>query len=320
MSDPTVLRQGGLPPAPAETTLGSDEHLLDLKARFDRNLGTSCLDLVPVQFQPIFDYALNDDSARRLRPVLAYTMAEALEVELAEVDGLANTVEALHTASLMIDDLPGQDGSERRRSKASVWMKFGAGQTLAAALYMMNSAHLMAAETVSGGDPEGALTRYSLEQACRLCLGQAFDLATFQGETPRQIERPEELDEIAGLKTSPLMELPIVGTAIIAGMAESDATVKSLREYASHYGIAFQVKDDILDSSQGENGIGKTPDLDRINGKTNYVSLLGVEGAQDWLARHSGLAEAALEDLPAAIETTRLKQVITLIGNEALHR
>ena len=215
---------------------------------------------------------------KRLRAALVRAVAE--EFGTGPWLTVASAIEALHAYSLVHDDLPAMDDATTRRGRPTTHLAFDeatavlAGDALQAAAFDWIAAdHALAPmvrlELLAGLAEAAGVTG--------MCSGQMLDL---EGE--RSVPGLAELERMERLKTG----------ALIAFAAEAAIA------WARCLGLAFQIKDDLLDVEGDAERLGKDAGHDAVRGKTTFVTLLGVEGARDRLAELSADAERHLARLP----------------------
>lgn len=228
--------------------------------------------------------------AKRVRPVLTLMVAELFRAEPRAVLPAACAVEMVHTASLILDDLPSMDDAALRRGRAACHRAHGEANAILAAFALLSRAFEVLAEGWAGGPDaplRGALAR-ELAGAIGgdgMIAGQARDLAA----TDRDIDFAT-LEYIHSRKTGALfVACAAMGAMTAAASAADTAAVKA---YAKNLGLAFQVVDDLIDVAGREAVAGK--DVRQDLKKTTFVSFSGVPGAEQ-LARE--LAQASQEAL-----------------------
>lgn len=218
---------------------------------------------------------------KRIRPLIFLEILEGFGIELTEGHfDVAAALEMIHTGSLIHDDLPAMDDDDYRRGRLTNHKKFDE----ATAILAGDSLFL---------DPFGLMANAALSADTKVCLiaelsqasgtygmvaGQMLDM---KGEE-RKLNL-SELQFIHANKTGKLLTFPVVAAGIVANLAADD--LKSLREAGSLVGLAFQVRDDILDVTATFEEIGKTPKKDLLADKATYPSLLGLEKSYDILNR-----------------------------------
>ena len=236
---------------------------------------------------------------KRIRPILTMLFCQAAGGELEEGLEFGCGVEMLHTYSLIHDDLPCMDNDDLRRGKPTCHKVFGecvatlAGDALQAAAFRTV---LFAKGPWSGeGAAAPALAAGVLAEAAGvqgMCGGQYWD--TIGDGQPHSLE---DLTAIHDKKTGALLRAAcVMGVLACSGHREvDDSCIDAAREYATHLGLAFQIRDDVLDATSTTEELGKPVGSDSANGKTTYVTLLGVEGCREQVVEHTRLAKDALE-------------------------
>ena len=252
--------------------------------------------------------ALNDAMAyaclgggKRLRATLVYLSADALGLSLDRADITALAVELIHAYSLIHDDLPAMDDDALRRGKPSTHIKFGEALAILAGDALQALAFQTLAEDVLL-DPAARLRLIqALSAACGvqgMVGGQVHDMT---GE--HQALSLSALTEMHALKTGALIEFSAASAAIMASN-QSDFE-QTLRAFGAQLGLAFQVQDDILDETSSTEVLGKQQGSDRARAKSTFVSLMGLEAAQNHLA---DLMKTALNLLQQSqLETENLR-------------
>ncbi len=230
---------------------------------------------------------------KRIRPVLTYATGDALGVNRAELDGIASALELIHAYSLIHDDLPAMDDDDLRRGRPTCHKVFGeatailAGDALQAlAFYILaHDPHIRVGPAVRVHMIE------SLALACGsrgMAGGQAIDLAS----VGRQLDIAE-LEDMHIHKTGALIRASVLLGALSAPGIDSDR-LEALDHYGKCIGLAFQIRDDILDIEGDTETLGKTRGADNALNKPTYPALLGLDGAKQ---RALELHEAAISAL-----------------------
>jgi geranylgeranyl diphosphate synthase, type II len=212
---------------------------------------------------------------KRIRPVLALAAAEAVGGNLKIILPAAVSLEFIHTYSLIHDDLPAMDNDDYRRGRLSNHKVFGEAQAILAGDALLTYAFQLLADPSL--DQPARQLRIINEVAVAagkagMVGGQVADVAG-EGRTLTL----NEIKEIHKAKTGALLMVSARLGGILAGGTEDQ--VKALTEYAQALGLAFQIKDDILDVVGDSATLGKPVGSDLRQGKSTYVSLLGIEGA-----------------------------------------
>jgi len=213
---------------------------------------------------------------KRLRPILLMAAADAVGVDGRRFLHSACALEMIHTYSLIHDDLPAMDDDDYRRGRLTNHKVFGDGMAVLAGDGLLT----LAFETLLS-QPDVApevLARVALEVAkaagpSGMVGGQAIDLGS-EGKLPT----PEIMTLMHRLKTGALFRAGLRSGALLAGA--SDEEVRNLTDYAEHFGLAFQITDDILDVTGSEEVLGKPTGSDEKNHKATYVSVYSLPEAR----------------------------------------
>ncbi len=230
---------------------------------------------------------------KRIRPILVYLSCGALGTDLALADKPACAIELIHAYSLIHDDLPAMDNDDLRRGKPTCHIKFGEATAILAgdalqtlAFEILANDHQLTAETRLSliGDLAGAVG------ASGMVAGQIIDLAAEN----RSFDALS-LENMHRRKTGDLISTCLKFGAILSA---ADSEVKeAMLQFGLALGLAFQIKDDILDVTGDEHAIGKPVGSDVGNEKTTFVSVYGIEEATCKLNQLLIEATAALEPL-----------------------
>ena len=246
---------------------------------------------------------------KRLRPILLMAAADAVGVDGTRFLPVACALEMIHTYSLIHDDLPAMDNDELRRGKPTNHVVYGEGIAILAgdALLTLAFTVILRQKAV----PAEALLRV-VDEISRaagaegMVGGQVLDL---EAEN-RQISM-EELRRVHTGKTGALFRAALRSGAILAGASEEQ--LSALTAYADHFGLAFQITDDILDVIGNAEEIGKPVGSDEKNHKSTYVTLTSLEMAQELARRTVAEAEAALSVFGQ--EATFLRELVAYLVN-----
>lgn len=230
---------------------------------------------------------------KRIRPLIFLEILEGFGIELTEGHfDVAAALEMIHTGSLIHDDLPAMDDDDYRRGRLTSHKKFDEATAILAGDSLFLDPFGLVADTALSADIKVRLIA-ELSQASGtygMVGGQMLDM---KGE-----ERKLNLSELQLIhtnKTGKLLTFPVVAAGIVANLAAND--LKLLREAGSLVGLAFQVRDDILDVTATFEEIGKTPKKDLLADKATYPSLLGLEKSYDILNRSIDQALAIFQKL-----------------------
>ena len=244
---------------------------------------------------------------KKLRPALVLLASEACGGSADAAMPAACAVEMVHIYSLIHDDLPAMDNDDLRHGRPSCHKAFGEAMAILAGDTLLTEAFTLLATGVEDAAVCRPLVRElaSAAGAEGMAGGQVADLAA-----ERQGLRDERLlEEIHRRKTARLIEASVVMGAISA--RASERLERSLREYGTHLGLAFQVADDILDAVGETQVLGKTAGKDAAAGKLTFVSLFGLEAARRRASDEADAAVAALE--PFGPKADRLREVARFV-------
>ncbi|GIO23693.1 polyprenyl synthetase family protein [Oceanobacillus sp. J11TS1] len=238
------------------------------------------------------EYSLGGN-AKRLRPIMTWIMAkEGFNLPDQMILPLAKSVEYMHTASLIFDDLPSQDNASTRRGKQTLHEKYNHAVAELTGLWITQRA-VEEQTTIKHADPERVLEliAYSTRTTQDMCKGQLLDLNAKEKQLTL-----ESLKELSVYKTSLGFEAALMMPLILAG-ASADRK-QAVKHLAYHAGIAFQIKDDLLDLTGDAMLLGKQPGQDQRNKSATFVSILGQEQAQKEMWKHYLAARDYLTMLP----------------------
>lgn len=223
---------------------------------------------------------------KRIRPIIAYGVCDMLGGDTEKVKNYACAVEFIHTYSLIHDDLPCMDNDDLRRGLPTNHKKFGE----AIALLAGDSLLTYAFECASASDNKPEITLKAIN-----AISKAAGINGMIGGQVIDIEGAKnygELKTVHKMKTGALIRLSAYLGAITAECDEYK--IKAIDNFADNLGIAFQIKDDILDVESTDEELGKPIGSDDKRGITTYVTLFGIDGAKEKLAMHTKLAKDSL--------------------------
>lgn len=263
----------------------------------------ACLD----EYKPIFDsmrYSV-ENGGKRVRPLLTLLFCDACGGEVLKALPLACAVEFIHTYSLIHDDLPCMDNDDFRRGKPSNHKVYGEAFALLAGDGLLTAAFEMITDWQRAGlygSDVAVKAVYSLSHLAGsrgMIGGQVVDLLN-ENNPNADFDTLELMDS---LKTSALIEAACT-LGCIAAEAD-DEKIEAAAEFAQKIGLAFQIKDDILDVVGSLDKVGKPTGSDAQNGKVTYVTLLGIEECQRLVDK---LTHEALSALDAFEDNAALKE------------
>jgi farnesyl diphosphate synthase len=271
--------------------------LLALSARVDAVLAR----VLPADTQPPLElhramrYAVLG-GGKRLRPLLVYAAGSAFAMAPEQLDAVAATVEIIHAYSLVHDDLPAMDDDALRRGRPTCHIVFGEAMAILAG----DALQALAFEVLAN-DPllkVDAATHLDMLRVLALACGshgmaggQAFDLAAV-GQTLSAAE----LERMHVHKTGALIRASVRLGALAAG-CNDEAVLAALDTYGHCIGLAFQIRDDLLDIEAATEQLGKTAGKDAAANKPTYPAILGIEATRAELAQLTARALDAIAPL-----------------------
>lgn len=240
---------------------------------------------------------------KRLRPVLTLECCRLCGGTDTASLSLACAVEMVHTYSLIHDDLPCMDNDDLRRGRPTNHKVYGEATAMLAGDGLLTAAF----ETAAGAAaylpaPQVVEAIEVLSKAAGpagMVGGQALDLAGEGYALSR-----EELTQIHDLKTGAMIAAAAELGCIAAGAAREER--EAIRAFALSLGLAFQIRDDMLDVEGDGSVLGKPVGSDAANEKNTFVTLLGLDACRDEVARLTGAAVAALAPFPEREFLTQL--------------
>lgn len=249
------------------------------------------MDNTPGTVDDAMRYSL-EAGGKRLRPQLVLAAGEYVGVEWPRLKPAALAIEYLHTYSLIHDDLPAMDNDDLRRGRPTSHKIFGDAMAILAGDALLTEAFWhMTALLECGFDAGGvarSIRRLALSAGRQgLVRGQVQDLAA-----ENQDITAEALVSIHEKKTAALFVAALEIPAILAGDARA---VDELGRFGRHFGLAFQMVDDILNVIGDSQQLGKATGTDAGLGKATYPRLLGLDGARKLLREHADFAAAGLD-------------------------
>ena len=246
--------------------------------------------LRPERLHEAMRYAVFN-GGKRVRPLLVYATGQCLGVAEDLLDSPAAAIEYIHAFSLVHDDLPAMDDDDLRRGKPTVHRQFDEATAILAA----DALQPLAFSVLASIDDVPAATRTQLvalvADACGsigMTGGQSIDLASEGGSLS-----VEEIEHMYSLKTGALIHASVMSAFLLAeGLPQEQHG--ALDQFARNIGIAFQIRDDILDVEGDTEVIGKPAGSDEKLCKATYPSLFGIDASRD---RCDELLESGVEYL-----------------------
>ncbi|MCQ2963606.1 polyprenyl synthetase family protein [Streptococcus sp.] len=249
-----------------------------------------------------------DGGGKRVRPLIFLELLEGFGVALTDAHyDVAAALEMIHTGSLIHDDLPAMDNDDYRRGRLTNHKKFNEATAILAGDSLFLDPYDLVANAELSAEVKVALIAELAHASGTYGMvgGQMLDM---EGEE-RKLSL-SELQLIHANKTGKLLTFPVVAAGIVAGLAGED--INNLRKAGSLIGLAFQVRDDILDVTASFEEIGKTPKKDLLADKATYPSLLGLEKSYDILNESLDEALAIFQKLSETqgLRTEKIAEMI----------
>ena len=260
----------------------------------------------PSRLHEAMRYAIFN-GGKRVRPLLVYAAGECLGVAEALLDSPAAAIELIHAFSLVHDDLPAMDDDDLRRGMPTLHRKFDEATAILAADAMQPLAFAVLAE-IEGvpGEVRANLVKL-VAAACGstgMTGGQSIDL----GAEGRALEAAE-LEHMFSLKTGALIRASVMSASLLADAVPAEYSA-ALDGFGRAIGLAFQIRDDLLDVEGKTEDIGKTAGSDERMNKATYPGLFGVDASR---RRCDELLEEGLAHLDALPDAAALSWLARFI-------
>ena len=257
----------------------------------------------PARLHDAVRYAVLN-GGKRLRPLLVYATGGMLGVPVIQLDAPAAAVELVHCYSLVHDDLPAMDDDDLRRGRPTTHRRYDeATAILVGDALQMLAFEILADDRDLPADPARRLRLISLLANAGgsrgMTGGQALDLAA-----EHHVISVTELENIHRLKTGRLLQASVLMGAALA--PQLDAVMeRTLAHFGDLVGLAFQVRDDLLDVEGDTETLGKTAGSDAMHGKATFPALLGIAGSRQRLSDLQSEALTALDDFGPRADVLR---------------
>jgi len=249
------------------------------------------------------------DGGKRMRPLLVYATGTAFDADLAALDDAAAAVELVHAYSLVHDDLPAMDDDSLRRGKPTVHVAFDEATAILAGDALQSLAFERLADApVAAAQRVAMLHELAVAAGARgMCGGQALDIDATGNAASVDVAA---LQRLHALKTGALLRASVRLGAIAADV---DAPTRaSLDRFADALGLAFQIRDDLLDIEGDSATLGKTAGKDVEQAKATFPALLGIDASRARLAELADAMRDALAPFGSRVDVLALlaRQVI----------
>jgi farnesyl diphosphate synthase len=287
-----------------------DAPLARWRARVESTLAAAlpAIDAPPRRLHAAMRHAALD-GGKRMRPLLVYATGTAFGRDAGALDHAAAAVELVHAYSLVHDDLPSMDDDALRRGKPTVHVAFGEATAILAGDALQSLAFELLAQAPLPADARVAmLHELAVAAGARgMCGGQALDIDA----TGQQVAI-DALRRLHALKTGALLRAA-VRLGALAAAVDAEAQGR-LDRFADALGLAFQIRDDLLDIEGDSATLGKTAGKDAAQDKATFPALLGVDASRAQLRElHAAMQEALA---PFGGRTDAL----AALGREAIER
>ncbi|MFK7816681.1 MAG: polyprenyl synthetase family protein [Gammaproteobacteria bacterium] len=238
---------------------------------------------------------------KRIRPALVYATGEALSTNLETLNNAACAVELMHCYSLIHDDLPAMDDDDLRRGRPTCHKAFDEATAILAGDAIQAQAFAMLANDNASHEQRVHMIQQLAKSSGSLGMagGQAIDLASVN----KQLNE-EEIIIMHTLKTAALIQASVL-MAVIASDMNNPETFAHFAHFSEKVGLAFQIRDDILDIQADTETLGKPQGSDAAQNKPTYPSIVGVEQAENTANNLLQEALSELEHLNGRTENLR---------------
>ena len=243
----------------------------------------------PTELHQAMHYAVLN-GGKRVRPALVYATGESLGVDLEELDACACSVELMHCYSLVHDDLPAMDNDDLRRGLPTCHKAYGEATAILAGDAIQALAFSILANDKAPNGQSIKMIRLLANSSgsTGMAGGQAIDLASVDLALSKN-----EILHMHRLKTGALIKASVL-MAVTASEPKDSNSINCFSKFAEHVGLAFQIRDDILDIQADTEVLGKPQGSDAALNKPTYPSVVGLENAEQYT---NVLLEQALNEI-----------------------
>jgi len=257
----------------------------------------------PARLHEAMHYAVFN-GGKRIRPILTYATAKAVNSNLDHADGPACAVELIHAYSLVHDDLPAMDDDDLRRGKATCHRAFDEATAILTGDALQTQAfYVLSHDKHLDAPPETRIKMINLLATASgsrgMAGGQAIDL-----ESEGQQLDIAQLEDMHIHKTGALIRASVMLGAWCQSQLDS-AVLRNLTHYAEQIGLAFQIRDDILDIEASTETLGKSQGSDIAKNKATYPALIGLKAAKERAQELHQEALACLETMDSNADPLR---------------
>jgi geranylgeranyl diphosphate synthase type II len=247
-------------------------------------------------------YSLNV-GGKRIRPILMLLVYNMYKGKWKDIIDMAIAIEMIHTYSLIHDDLPCMDDDDLRRGMPTNHKKFGENIAVLAGDALLNEAMLLMMKFALENGGNSLKTATAIAEASGsegMIGGQVVDIINEGKEISK-----EELNYMHEKKTGELIRVSVLAGAMLANAPDED--IKLLNKFGSNLGLAFQIKDDILDVIGNVEKLGKNTLSDEEKHKSNFITMYGLEFCKEESRRLTEECISILKNL--SVETKVLREL-----------
>lgn len=264
-----------------------------------------------VKLKEAMSYAISS-GGKRVRPLFVLVATQLAGGSLEKAIPVAGALEMIHTYSLIHDDLPGMDNDELRRGRPTLHVAFDEATAILAGDAFLTLAFTCLTENDLPATVQSVLVRLISKNAGAygMIAGQMLDVESESKEVTLQ-----ELMYIHQQKTGALIEISLQSGLLIGNASKE--MYQLLHQFAVHYGLAFQIQNDLQDVLWDSAKSGKQSGKDTVLEKNTYPSLLGVDGALAMLQEEITACKECLTSV-ATYATKPKEQEAVLLLNEML--
>ncbi len=259
----------------------------DYQQRIEQFLESALISSTPPHLDEAMRYSVLG-GGKRVRPLLVYATGEALKINMALLDLPAAAIELVHAYSLIHDDLPSMDNDALRRGKPTTHIAYDEATAILAGDALQTKAFQLLSKPIQGICAENQLKILNIlatsSGADGMVKGQSIDLASVGKRlTESELENMHNHKTGALITASVEMATYCMETTAQASSEQAIQQRKNLTEYSKAIGLAFQVRDDILDIQSDTETLGKQQGADIAAGKPTYPSIMGMSAAKEKL-------------------------------------
>lgn len=252
---------------------------------------------------------------KRIRPLLMLASSSMFSIEEEEVIPFACAIEMIHTYSLIHDDLPCMDNDVLRRGVPTCHVQYSETIALLAGDALLNSAYELLLDHCLLGDIRRVKAAKFISNASGIkgmIGGQTIDISSDQRSISKEV-----LYEMHAKKTGALIEASIMTPYFLSRDIKNSSLVsEALSAFAKHLGLAFQIKDDLLDLFSSSDDLGKSAGKDEASNKCTFVTVFGAKKAKELFYKEMLSTSSAMDDLEKMGYNTDLLRGISMYLRE----